>query len=304
MRRWFPDQPFQQELEETGFVRLRLFERSEAAALLDVLMRSRNGRQFEASAVRDQVLTYHTTALDEDLAFRRIAYETLKQAVAPRLSRLLDPFRIVSAGLVVKPPGTGALELHTDPTLTRDPDEVALTVWCPFVDVDQANGGLRVIPGSHRLVRQINGPGIREYMADYEPELREMSVPVDLASGEAVIFDNTLVHGSPANRSPVPRPVMMLGIVPEECEPVFYTTDPAGRARLQMFDMSDGCYLDYSPSDYFAGRVAERRAGSIPNRNERPSLRQFKKRLARGARSRRQHYAPRRLVERLFRRGR
>ncbi len=68
------------------------------------------------------------------------------------------------------------------------------------------NGGLRVVPGSHRSVRPfqvvVNPDGQAERRVARTLNVRE-SEAVDLAlePGEATFFSGLLVHGSPANRS-------------------------------------------------------------------------------------------------------
>ena len=72
------------------------------------------------------------------------------------------------------------------------------------MDVDERNGAMRVIPGSHvagalphRFFGEQNGyHGVREeFLADREV------VRVDVRKGDAVVFHPLLIHGSSPNRS-------------------------------------------------------------------------------------------------------
>ena len=55
--------------------------------------------------------------------------------------------------LLVKWPGQdGAMGTHQDWTFVDERRFRSVTVWCPLVDVEQRNGALELLPGSHRIL--------------------------------------------------------------------------------------------------------------------------------------------------------
>jgi hypothetical protein len=86
-----------------------------------------------------------------------------------------------------------------------DPHE-SLTVWLAFDDSTVENGAMEVIPGSHRagLLKHLRN-GETDSVLTLECERgqfrEDTRLPVTLRAGEVSIHDDTLVHGSPANRS-------------------------------------------------------------------------------------------------------
>ena len=113
--------------------------------------------------------------------------------------------------------GYGRLEPMTD-----------VTVWLALTDADERNGGLWIVPGSHRR-------GLLEHgAAGVNPLLRESAVEGDavavpLRAGEAVAFSGLTVHGSGPNRSERPR----TGFYARYCEPGVRMMSENGRPVLE-----------------------------------------------------------------------
>ena len=113
--------------------------------------------------------------------------------------------------------GYGRLEPMTD-----------VTVWLALTDADERNGGLWIVPGSHRR-------GLLEHgAAGVNPLLRESAVEGDavavpLRAGEAVAFSGLTVHGSGPNRTDRPR----TGFYARYCEPGVRMMSESGRPVLE-----------------------------------------------------------------------
>ncbi|XP_050551249.1 phytanoyl-CoA dioxygenase, peroxisomal-like [Spodoptera frugiperda] len=89
------------------------------------------------------------------------------------------------------------------------------TMVAAFLHLDAAgpdNGGLCVYPGSHRLGPQ-EDVGASESNFHYVDQTKfplERATPVVCERGDVVVFSYLLVHGSPSNRSPRPRRMLLL----------------------------------------------------------------------------------------------
>lgn len=81
----------------------------------------------------------------------------------------------------------------------------SVTVWLAFTDVDEANGAMRVIPGTHQGGMMRHGLSVEESVNSFE--LDTGSFPVDSAvsllipAGGISLHDDAMIHGSPANVS-------------------------------------------------------------------------------------------------------
>ncbi|WBV44035.1 phytanoyl-CoA dioxygenase family protein [Pseudoroseomonas cervicalis] len=95
---------------------------------------------------------------------------------------------------------------HQDQTHWGLTEPRAVTAWLALTASTPENGGVRMLPGSNRVVlaHRDNGDG-RNMLGRREEVLAEVdeaeAVDVTLAPGEMSLHDPLIVHGSPPNRS-------------------------------------------------------------------------------------------------------
>jgi hypothetical protein len=152
-----------------------------------------------------------TAALDGDAVLAGLAEDPRVTTIA---GLLLDadpvPF---GCSYLVKEAGCGLPALwHQDghPWRTRLGITTAVTLWIALDPAGAANGGLRVIPGSHALAAQPLRPSTGEpnvFAAEIDPGLVDAAAAVGLtlAPGDVAAHHPNLIHGSLANRSEQPR---------------------------------------------------------------------------------------------------
>ncbi len=271
----FVDPDVQHDFDRDGYAVIRLLSPERAAAVVAALPSIRCGKDFTPNSSKlDHA--YHVSLLDPDLAYRDAAWALVQDALRDPLDSVLTGYRMLTGGLLVKPAGAVSLPMHRDWTMLPDVDQVALNVWCPLIDVDENNGGLALLPGSHRLVPNVEAAHVRPFFADYGDLLAHLSVSLPLAAGEAVIFDYRTIHGSRANRSAQPRPVISSACIPADGQAVTYALDRAGGgARFELFAM-DGAGME-AVADRLAGKAAGRSLGFVPNRNQAVSRDAFRR---------------------------
>lgn len=103
-----------------------------------------------------------------------------------------------------KPPGARGQALHQDNFYLRVEPGTCVAAWIAFEPIDRDNGGLEVVPGTHRMdlfCPEEADAGVsfaREYVP---PPPGLATVPVDMAPGDVLFFNGSLVHGSQPNRS-------------------------------------------------------------------------------------------------------
>jgi ectoine hydroxylase-related dioxygenase (phytanoyl-CoA dioxygenase family) len=103
-----------------------------------------------------------------------------------------------------KPPTARGQAMHQDNTFLRAHPETCIAAWIAIDDVDEENGGLAVVPGSHRTELVCPEP------ADLEESFTNAQVPIPegmatvqtvMKAGDVLFFHGSVVHGSQPNTS-------------------------------------------------------------------------------------------------------
>jgi len=126
----------------------------------------------------------------------------------PRLFRivteLIGPAWAAQSMFYFKPPRARGQAMHQDNRYLLAHPETCLAAWVAVDATDRGNGGLYVVPGSHRLDLICPEPAeddtsftndVIRLPAGMEP------VQTTMASGDTLFFHGSLAHGSPPNTS-------------------------------------------------------------------------------------------------------
>jgi hypothetical protein len=103
-----------------------------------------------------------------------------------------------------KPPGARGQALHQDNFYLRVEPGTCVAAWVACDVIDRDNGGLEVVPGTHRmdLFCPKEADEATSFAREYVPPPPGLAaVPVDMAPGDVLFFNGSLVHGSRPNRT-------------------------------------------------------------------------------------------------------
>lgn len=133
--------------------------------------------------------------LARDPLFARVP---IHEAVLPLVERVLDPECLVSSLTAIEMnPGETAQPLHADDgsiPLPKPHLPITCTAIWALTDFTEANGGTRVVPGSHG--------------ADHSPRKDERAAPsvaTVMPAGSVLVYHGSLWHGGGANTSAARR---------------------------------------------------------------------------------------------------
>ena len=202
MKKFLRDENLQTEIMQKGYVIVPLLSDEEITHLLNELKKTLpNENNVLDVDGKVQPNAFHVTFFDSEINYKQLANDLVQDFFSPYVERLFIDYKILTGGFFVKPSGSGEIGIHKDWTFTDNFDDVNITVWCPLVDVDETNGGLFVVEGSHKLVPNIETPQTKFFFSGFENWLKEHSTFIRLKAGEVLLFDNTILHGSGKNGS-------------------------------------------------------------------------------------------------------
>jgi hypothetical protein len=277
----FRDPALQQQFETQGYVVIRLLDDNDLRHATDRLSAAADGRTFQRNDWED---SYYNSMFERDPAFQDRFRADMTALFNPKLDALLEDVRYFETSLLYKPDESSELKLHQHVPLTEKPFEPSIFSWCPLVDCDAQGGTLMVVPGSHLMLRFLRTLETEEFFLDYREELtKRHAVPVPLRAGEAILFENSLLHGSCPNTSGKARPVILTIVLHEGARHVLYRHDKDGEAIVIDDDFQEVQCQTMMPGgpDQLPGRILRR----LPAWADKPTLEEFEELLHRGRRA-------------------
>jgi ectoine hydroxylase-related dioxygenase (phytanoyl-CoA dioxygenase family) len=141
----------------------------------------------------------------DDLEVGRLARRWMldPRVVGPVID-MVGPVYAAQSMFYFKPPTARGQALHQDNIFLQAHPETCIAAWLAIDDCDGENGGLKVVPGSHRY--EIVCPDEadpEESFTSTEITLPDgfATVQTEMDAGDALFFHGSMVHGSDRNRS-------------------------------------------------------------------------------------------------------
>ena len=188
----FKDAKLQEAFEVDGFVIVDFYtdeELAEVRSLYKRLHENKGPGFFPSTYSADK--NYRETI---DLELKRIGQR--------RFNELLEDYQVINGCYIVKQPGEDSyLHIHQDMTLVDEREFVGINIWTTTIDLTDSNGVLYALPGSHRFYPTYRGHTIPGFYDPIQEEIKDYMVPFYLKAGQALIFDQSIIHFSPPNLS-------------------------------------------------------------------------------------------------------
>ncbi len=175
--------------------------------------------------------------------------------LVPAYQLMRTAFRLFHDQLFVKPARHGGVVAwHQDFsywTWTQPMNH--LTCWIGLDEVDETNGCLHYIPGSHRwgLLERTGLAGdmdaVREVLTPSQIEQFDNRKPIPLKKGEASFHHPLMMHGSYENNSKRPRRATVINTLADGVESNFEGDHSPGMTNFPMLPKGQHMAGDYYP---------------------------------------------------------
>lgn len=239
----FQSKSLQSQFDELGFVKIPLLKPDEVNRILEYYHNSNFDNKIEGG--------FHISLDNGNQDVIEKTSEFLIQNIYTPLRPLLEDTKAFTGSFVIKEPGLqNIVPPHQDWTFVDEAKASSATVWVALQDVNEENGALGVISGSHRLfnhIRSSPSPQSKSVLADHIFTLFPFVQIIEMKLGEALIFDNRLIHASPPNLTSEARIAAGIGITQEEAQLIHAFQIPNEiEPKLALFDVEPDFFNSYS----------------------------------------------------------
>lgn len=228
----FADASVDRDFRKNGYVVLPVLNASQIRSLLNLW------DQLDAEAPAED---FYVTAFNPDPKFRDRAEQGVLAALTPWINSVLPGYWPAFGAFVVKRGGAAskAVPMHQDYSMVDQTVDTAVHLWCPLVDVEERNGCLSFVGGSHAFCNHISG--IPANPSPWHPVserlYKDCSTPVPLKAGTAVFFNQRTLHWSPGNQVAEPRVTVTSMCLPAHTNLRLHLWDPASPDRFDIVEV-------------------------------------------------------------------
>jgi len=243
----FRDAHLQAQFEQTGYVVIPFYDEKQISHL----------NQFYRQYHPVDEEGFYASTYSRNKAYRAGADQEIRRVAAAAIEKNFQDIRVVAGSFIVKSPSpNSAMGVHQDMTLVDESQFTGINIWCPLVDLTPHNGVLKVLPGSHRIRPTYRGASIPDFYRKVRSEILRYGQPIYLKAGQAIVFDQSIIHFSPPNLSAESRIVTNIFFTHQDArfQIAYYHEDMVEKA-VELFAQNDRFIVDF---DQFGHDIKQR----------------------------------------------
>ena len=232
-RQIFKDSTLDHLFKQEGYIVVDILTTDEAISLRERVAKLRAGVNAP----------FYASLWSGDRNYRQSVDKMVKEALESRALAYLNAYQSLFADLLVKRPSLRHhISAHQDWTFVDEARVASVYLWCPLQDVHRRNGTLQVFPRTHRMMDKVRGANIFLEYTKYANRIsKSFGEHLTLKAGQAVFFNQALMHASKPNRTLRNRITAGLLLLPSEAEVWHFFRDP----------MTGHCYKVSADYEFF-----------------------------------------------------
>ncbi|MES2622260.1 MAG: phytanoyl-CoA dioxygenase family protein [Bacteroidota bacterium] len=202
-------------------------------------------KNLYAAITKENPAYFHSTSFINDAELKQRINNEAEKIYAEKVSRLFSGIKKLGSSFLTKPSGEGGrMPVHQDWTVVDEEKYCSVTMWVPLQDVNESNGAMKVLPGSHRFSKTLRAPTLPNEFDSVSDAILEKMILLPMKAGEALIFNHALLHASSLNKSGAPRIALTYGLIPEQANLFLYHKNETG--SLEKYAMPDDMFNRYT----------------------------------------------------------
>jgi hypothetical protein len=167
----------------------------------------------------------YTNVKDQSSEYNNKVTQTFIRLSEQSIKNVFIDYQIGGGAFLIKGIGEKSQALlHQDWTVVDENKYQSAVIFCPIHDVDEKNGCIQVLEGSHKWFNNIRGLHNPSPIMEFK-NIKKGLVPFHLKAGDALIFKHNLIHGSKPNYTSNNRVAAMISIASKKAEYIHYLKD-------------------------------------------------------------------------------
>ncbi len=190
---------------------------------------------------------FYADAFNPDDKLKADIFKRADDIMAPRLNEVFYDYKKLGCTFLSKSPGDkGKVGVHQDWTIVDERQYYSATIWIPVVDVNEQNGALKVLPGSHLFFQAYRSNNIPYGYRGHEEMIWENMITVPMKGGQAFILNHAVIHASGSNVTNAERLVIAYGVTHVNAALTFYHKQKEDPGNLvEQYAMPDDFFQQY-----------------------------------------------------------
>jgi hypothetical protein len=167
----------------------------------------------------------------------------IRTLLSPLCNEYLTGYVPFFTDMLVKKPGLkNKLNWHQDWTFVDETKYQTVFIWAPLVDIGRLNGGVMILPESHRYFKLIRGTNFSSPVSNVWLEQAEKKYAryISMNRGDVLFFNQAVMHASAPNISLKNRIAIGLNCIPQGAETFHF-----------HYDIRDKMYKKYAIDSRF-----------------------------------------------------
>jgi hypothetical protein len=236
MKRVFRNELHQAQFERDGYIILPFYNQQEIEEL-NKLYKDIQPKEYEG---------FFPSTFSNDKDYRNKADTEIRRLCERSVADLLQDVKVICGCFIVKKSQPeSAMCVHQDMTLVDESVYTGINIWVPLIDLNDQNGTLEVLPGSHRIFPTYRGSSIKGVYDDCNEEVKKYLIKIYPKAGEAVFFDQSIIHFSKANESGQERVVTNTYFTHKDATFQTCYWHPDYGNKVEIFEQDDQFMTDF-----------------------------------------------------------
>jgi ectoine hydroxylase-related dioxygenase (phytanoyl-CoA dioxygenase family) len=225
----------QKEFDLNGYLVIPFLNKQEVSILRELF--------FETHALIPE--GFYSSSFSSNEEMKLLINRRIEDVFKEKIEEQFINIKKLGACYLNKQPGyKSEMPVHQDWTIVDESCFDSITIWVPLQDVDEENGAIQVIKGSHRFTQALRSPSLDNPFMEVIPELRQDLQFVKMKAGEAFIFSHALLHASPPNLGNEPRIVVTYGLTSQDAQLLFHHKNEKG--QVEQYYVEEDFFQKYN----------------------------------------------------------